>query len=671
MTMAKSVVESNISQQTTDEVLSHLFTAVVDEMAWILVRSAYTTFVKESQDFATALVSTGGEIAAYPKNAGVASLVATPMGPGIHAFDDWAPGDVMITNDPYSTAGMVTQLNDIYMLKPIFDGDEIVCFGFAFIHCTDVGGAVPGSIDMRHHEIFQEGIRIRPARLYKRGVFNEELWSILADNSRIPTLNRGDISALVASVDKAEARVTGLVAKYGAANVKRAINRTIDHTDAIARRVLSEIPAGEYRFIEYFEDDYISDIPIRLEVCLISRGDGSVTLDFTGSDPQVKSALNMPTGGQKHHPFLSRTFINYIITKEPTITLNGGLLRSVDLVLPKESIVNCAFPAAVGMRATTSIRLHDAVLGALIQAVPNTVPAGGASQVAVTGARVVTANPIQGGSGGSAVSDGLSGSDRPLAYLRSVPVEILESEGPVVVHRFGLVPDSEGAGKFRGGFGVEFQLEVTHPEAILVMRGKDRHRFSAWGALGGSAGTVGTNLSVLPGQDPRYIGKDTVYHPQLGETVVLRGGGGGGFGNPFERETKAVLGDVLAGLVSPGRARDVYGVVIANDAVDFDATAALRKEKARTQPPATAFDFGPGRTRWEADYDAAAGPIRKWIWSLPFGLRWYGRQQVWSRLKALGKPPFGPKHAAQAIVEVEEFLRSRRLLATASTAKDK
>jgi N-methylhydantoinase B len=443
----------------------------------------------------------------------------------------------------------------------------------------------------------------------------------------------------------------------------------MDHTETIARAILAQIPEGEYRFAEYFEDDYVSDIPVKLEVCLRSRGDGTVQLDFTGSDPQVKSALNMPLGGQKHHPFLSRTFLNYIITKEPTIAWNGGMLRCVDLVLPEASVVNCEFPAACGMRATTSIRVHDAVLGALMQAVPDVVPAGGASQVAVTyvsmqgsgaGGRVVSANPIQGGSGGSAAIDGLSGSDRPLAYLRNVPTEILEFEGPVIVHRFGLVRDSEGAGRNRGGFGVEFELELLHPEATLVTRGKDRHRFSAWGAQGGSAGTTCTNYARMPGEEPTYLGKITVYRPRFGEIVTLRGGGGGGYGDPFERDPEKVWADVQAGLVSPERALDVYGVVLGAGGVDPEATMALRADAVR--PDAAEFDFGPGRTAFMASHEEALDALRAYWWSLPAALRSYARTETWNRLNALDSAPYTAADAERVVGEFDGFLRSRGLL---------
>ena len=178
------------------EIFANLFKAVVDEMAWILLRSSHTTFVKETQDFAVALVTPEGETFAYPYGSGATPIMGVPMHAGTQAVNDWAPGDVLITNDPYSTGGMVMHLNDIYLFQPIFADGALLCFAWSFIHCTDVGGYAPGSIDMQNNEVFQEGLRLRPMRLYRGGELNTELWNIFADNCRIPALNWGDIDRL-------------------------------------------------------------------------------------------------------------------------------------------------------------------------------------------------------------------------------------------------------------------------------------------------------------------------------------------------------------------------------------------------------------------------------------------------------------------------------------------
>jgi N-methylhydantoinase B len=354
------------------------------------------------------------------------------------------------------------------------------------------------------------------------------------------------------------------------------------------------------------------------------------------------------------------------VTHSESIHINAGILRCIDLVLPKSSVVNATFPAACGMRYTTAMRVHDLVLGAMTRAMPDGVPAGGSSALVVTyistselGAtgRVVVANPVSGGSGGGPDQDGISGTDMTVAFLRNVPVEILESEAPVIVRCFGLTPDSEGAGKFRGGFGVAYELEILHPSAVVVMRGKDRHRFSAWGAAGGGAGATGGNVGTRRGEAPQIIGKRTVYRPELGEVIRIWSGGGGGFGNALERDPAAVADDVGAGLVSPERARDVYGVAVSSTGVDVAATRVLRDQLKNTgrhrQEP---FDLGPARSDWERLHGDLPKRIAAWLPRLPAGVRRYAQSQVYRHLHALGPGPYAEHAIASAISKVARAL---------------
>lgn len=639
------------------EIFANLFKAVVDEMAWILLRSSHTTFVKETQDFAVALVTPDGETFAYPYGTGATPIMGVPMHSGTKAVTDWAPGDVLMTNDPYTTGGMVMHLNDIYMFEPIFADGELLCFAWCFIHCTDVGGAAPGSIDMLNNEVFQEGLRLRPMRLYRKGELNTELWNIFADNCRIPQLNWGDITACVSSLHKAAERMQRLAQRYGRATVAAAINGTMDRTEQITRDVLKRIPAGEYQFVEFFEDDYISDLPVRIALRLVSHGDGKVTLDYTGSDPQVRAALNLPTGGMKHHPFLSLGLTNFVVTKSESIHINAGIQRCIDLVLPEASVVNASFPAACGMRFTTAMRVHDIVVGALTKALPGEVPAGGGNTLVVSyistselgrSGRVVVANPVLCGSAGGPDRDGVSGTDFSVAFLRNVPVEVLESEVPVLVHRYGLLPDSEGAGTWRGGFGVAYELEIQHPSAVVVMRGKDRFKFSSWGAFGGGAGTVNGNVGQR-GEVEHDIGKRTVYRPELGEVIKIWSGGGGGYGDPLQREVVLVEQDIAAGLVSAQRARDVYGVVPGDTA----ATERLRANLAANRGARGDYDFGPGRTAWEREHATAAAQISAWLPTLSAGVRRHAQAQVYRDLHQSGPGPYDAVRVSQILKDVE------------------
>src|SRR5438309_2062876 len=229
-----------------------------------------------------------------------------------------------------------------------------------------------------------------------------------------------------------------------------------------------------------------------------------------------------------------------------------------------------------------------------------------------------------------------------VAFLRNVPVEVLEAEAPVVVRRFSLAPDSEGPGRFRGGFGVAYELEIKHPSAVVVMRGKDRQRFCGWGAAGGMAGTTSGNIGTRRGvgsspMGPHDLGKRTVYRAELGEVIRLWGGGGGGFGDPFERDPELVAADVAAGLVSPERAREVYGVAIEKRAIDTKGTAALRRGRRGIGED---FDFGPARSEWERVHGLAAERIAAWLPSLPVAVRRYAQSDVYRLLHESGPGPY-------------------------------
>ncbi len=661
------------------EVFANLFKAVVDEMAWVVLRSSHTTFVKETQDFGVALVTPEGEMFAYPYGSGATPLMGVAMD-SVTQTIDWQERDVVITNDPYATGGMVMHLNDIYVFRPVFVDGKLLCFAWAFIHCTDVGGYAPGSIDMQNNEVFQEGLRLRPVKLFRGGELNQEVWNIFADNCRIPSLNWGDMTACVAALTKAETRLRRLGERYGRAEIERAMAATLDRTEALSRAVLSQIPLGSYTFTEYFEDDYISDVPVRIVVKLTARGDGTVELDYTGSDPQVRAALNLPTGNMNHHPFLAMSVVNYVVTKSEAIHINAGILRCIDLVLPEASVVNASFPAACGMRFTTAMRVHDLILGALTKAMPGEVPVAGSGVLVVTyistselggAGRVVVANPVSGGSGASGERDGISGAEMSVAFLRNVPVEVLEAEAPVVVRRFSLAPDSEGPGKFRGGFGVAYELEIRHPSAVVVMRGKDRQRFCAWGAAGGKNGTTSGNIGTRRGAGfssigPHDIGKRTVYRPELGELIRLWGGGGGGFGDPFERDPEMVMADVAAGLVSPERAREVYGVVIADGAVDAAATTALRRRRRNV---GYGFDFGPARSEWERLHGEAAERIAAWLPSLPVAVRRYAQAEAYRHLHDTGPGPYREDAIEAALGSVDMALGQHQTAALKEAAE--
>ena len=641
------------------EIFANLFRAIVNEMGWIIQRSAHTTFVKETLDFGAALVTPEGEQFAVVDATGVTAMLGVPLAPGIKAFADWAPGDVAITNDPYATAGMVTHLNDIYFLKPLFSEGKLICFAWAFVHCSDVGGKVPGSIDGANSEIFQEGLRIQPAKLYQKGVLNQGLVDLISSNCRSPEMNWGDLNAAAASLNRAEERLTQLIARYDRRTVQSAMRRTLERAEAVTRSVLKQMPAGTYEFVEYLEDDHVNAVPVRAKLALTASGDGTVEMDFSGSDPQVGSAINLPAGSQKHHPMLSLALVNFVVTETAGQVFNAGILRCINLKLPEHSFVNASFPAACGMRVVTSMRLHDLALGALASAMPGRVPAGGAGQLAVISVattdlagktRVVAANAVVGGAGGGGGLDGISATDFPTAALRNIPVEVLEAEAPVRVRRFALRADSEGAGAQRGGFGVEYAFELTDHRAKVVTRGKDRHKFAAWGLAGGRAAEP--SFSRLQKADGTLVevGKRAVQQPDRGDLMLVAGGGGGGHGNPWARDPELVRRDILDELISPARGRALYGVALNKEgAVDAEATAILRRRLAQERVPDGPFDFGPGRAAWQRDWREAYELIADWCRKLPPNGRRLAQERAYLRvLERL--PPQPPAEDVLALI---------------------
>ena len=412
--------------------------------------------------------------------------------------------------------------------------------------------------------------------------------------------------------------------------------------------LIRRMPAGRYEFTDYIEDDVATDIPIRLKVAM-TIGDGEIHLDFTGSDVQVGSALNVPTAGRVH-PFMSIALVNYFATRDRTIPLNAGVLRRVRMTLPEGSVVNPKFPAACGVRYATVLRIYDAVLGALARAVPEDIPAASGGQgcmVALSlpdpeaGRRHVTViEPMIGGGGGRPARDGVDGCDASLGFLKTTPAETLEAEVPIVVRRFHLIPDSAGPGRFRGGFGVRLDFQVFQPEGLVTARGMERLRFAPWGVAGGTAGSTGS-VVLNPGTaGERPLPKIDVLALEPGDVLSVRTPGGGGHGDRFTRPPSHVLADVLSGLVSRERARDAYGVVLDGDRVDEPATTALRAarrgEEPARQDAGAVFDFGAARReherRWPPPLQDAFIAL---LMSLPAPYRAYVRRTLYGRVEAL------------------------------------
>jgi N-methylhydantoinase B len=640
----------------TLEVLKSYFVAIAEGMGHTLERTSHTTFIKETADFATALATPGGEFFAYPRTIGVTSFLGLNMSTALAAVGPLEPGDVVITNDPFATGGLATHLPDIHLFKPVFDGGEPICVAWCFIHCSDVGGLVPASISPDAEDIQQEGFRIPPRRLYRRGKVDDGLLELFLANTRSPAENAGDVNAMVAALNTGEHRLGELIGKFGADAVRRGMDDMLDWTERRARQLIGDIADGDYSFADYLDDDG-DGVPIRLAVTVRVRGT-EIELDYTGSDPQVQSAFNLPAFGERH-PFLAQGIINYLLSEDPHLPLNGGLMRAVRTTAPRGTVLNPEQPAAVGVRYATAIRLYNVVLGALAQAVPHKVPAAGAGQGAMVvlsvprrdggGRHVTVLQPMFGGGGATGRDDGVSGNDSAAGFLRNTPIESMEAHIPVLAERYELIPDSAGAGRHRGGFGTRFDFRVLRPDSIVTARGMERTRFEPWGLAGGRA--AGRTRGVLnPGAaGERELGRIGVLALDPGDVVSIRGAGGGGFGPALERDPAAVLADVRAGLLSPGAARDGYGVVVADGRLHGTATDALRARLRNAAAAASAVDLGPSRIAYEELWpDEASSTLARLLLALPNGIRNYAKAEVHRRVEAesAAGPPDEPRLAA-------------------------
>ncbi len=622
-------------------VLANHARAAAENMACTLYRTAHSTFVKETEDFTTGLTTPDGQTFASPRELGATWFVGLDYGPVIRAVTEYREGDVCMTNDPYS--GFVCSHSpDLHLWKPIFWEGELVCFAVGHIHNTDVGGAVPASLSRALTEVHQEGIRFPPCKLVQAGVLDQRLLDVMLANVRAPSQNWGDLKAQLAAMATGERKVHEMIRRFGIEVFRGGIAELLDLAERGARRVLASIPDGDYEFVDYMDEDSPGGLPCRLKLTLRLRGEEAV-LDFTGSDPQVAASLNMPTGGNPRH-ILFMVGWNYVLyTLDPTVLLNCGLTRPATCVAPEGTILNPVFPAAVGMRSLTCSRLQGVIMGAFQRAVPDRLPAAPASGGPITnvnttdnrtGRRVMASiDPITGGAGGSPFGDGMDGSGANSGFLKNTPVEINEAEVPIRILRYGLEPDSGGAGLHRGGLATVLEFRVQAPGTVVTARNRDRTRFRSWGVCGGRAGAP-SGFWRNPGTArEENLGNTDVVTLDPGDVVRLVCAGAGGWGPPSQRPVEVVLADIAAGKVSTHAAEREYGVVLSDPAGTATRRAALAAS------PAPDPDVGPERTRFEQVWtEPSYAALTEGLAALPIHWRHYAKHRVFKALTAETAP---------------------------------
>ena len=572
------------------ELFKNAIFAIADEMAVTICRTTYSGVLRDNMDFSTALADADGNMVAQgltlPGHLGsipaALAVVVERFKGNIH------PGDMFILNDPFD-GGM--HLPDIFIFQPLYHDGQHIAFAATISHHSDVGGRVPGSNASDSTEIYQEGLRIPPLKLFDRGERNETMWSLIEKNVRIPIQVLGDLRAQLAACHIAETQFGELVKRYGVDKVGLYMGEVIDYAERLTRAAVLELPDGEWSFEDWIDDDGIDlNQPIRLFVTITKSGD-SMTVDWTGSAPQVKGAINSTLSFTVAHS------VGAIRSVLPlNIPSNEGVFRVIKVIAPPATITNMVLPAACAARGLTGFRMGDCMFGALAMMLPDRVCAasdGGNTGVSIGGydddrKPYIYVDFSCGTHGGRPWADGWQGNSNMFANMASQSIEVIETEQPMQILSYEFVADRAGPGKFRGGAPFRRDYRFLEREAVLQVR-SDRRKFRPYGLYGGYPGKPSAN-SMNPETENRPLESKITMNIEYGTVFRHELAGGGGWGDPLERDVDKVLVDVRNELVSPEAAQADYGVVVdtANWSVDRTATEAQRAGLRARRPAETA-----------------------------------------------------------------------------------
>ncbi|HTQ35025.1 MAG TPA: hydantoinase B/oxoprolinase family protein [Stellaceae bacterium] len=583
-----------ISDPIEFELFKNALFGVADEMALTVFRTTYSGVLKDNMDYSTAMFDGAGVLVAQGLTLpGHLGSMPTAMNSVLETFgDDIHPGDIFIFNDPFR-GGM--HLPDVFVFKPIFREEARIAWACAVCHHTDVGGRVPGSNASDSTEIYQEGLRIPPLKLYARGQRNETLFALIETNVRVPVKVFGDLRAQLSACHIAEAALIDMAARYGHAKLQEYMTELVDYAERMTRAALRELPDGVYDFLDHIDDDGIDvGVPIPLKVTVTKTGD-SITADWTGTAPQVKGAINNTLSYTKSASYCG---IRSILPQN--IATNEGVFRAITVTAPLGTIANMELPGACAARGLTGFRMVDCMFGALAKMLPDRVFAasdGGNTGVSIGGwnsARkpFIYVDFTCCAWGGRPYADGLDGNSNIYANMASQPIEVTETEQPLQITAYEFIQDAMGPGKYRGGAPFRREYKLLADEAILQVR-SDRHDFRPYGLYGGGAGRPSMNY-LNPDRNPDALPSKLTMNMKKGDLFRHEVAGAGGWGDPLDRDPTLVLKDVRNEFVSVATAREDYGVVIANDAVDEAETTALRgrMRDARNWNEPPVYDWG-------------------------------------------------------------------------------
>jgi N-methylhydantoinase B len=476
---------------------------------------------------------------------------------------DISPGDVFIHNDPYTRGS--SHLNDFTVITPLFHAGELMFFAVNTAHHIDVGGRVPGSTAPDSQSIFEEGIQIPMVRLVYRGEMDQDLLQLICWNCRDREEREADLRGQVAANAIARDPLERLCARYTNVGVRTILDAIFAYSHRRARQVIQNLPDGRYTATHYLDDDGFGGNPVPITVTACVEGD-RLTLDFAGSGPQARGALNASETILK-----AAVYWAFKAVLDPGMPATSGFFDAMTITAPEGTIVHPRPGAAVGVRIDTAQRIADVVVGALSQVAPKERIVAGSH--AVNSALIFSGyDPFRqkpfvyletfgGGAGARMGKDGLDGIHVHMVNTSNLPIEVLEREYPLRVERYGLVVDSGGPGCFRGGLGIRRDIQVLG-DSVYVTTRSEGQQYGAWGILeGGTGQPASTWKNPDTPRAERLPGKRSQIPLQTGDVVSLRTPGGGGLGNAAHRDPQRVRNDVLDGIISPQFAQEVYGVV--------------------------------------------------------------------------------------------------------------
>lgn len=567
---------------------------VCNEMDLAFVRAAFSPVISEALDRSDGIYHRAtGELIAQGE-LGLPVFVGTMQFGAKAVIDrakDLAPGDVYIVNDPYLGG---THLMDVRFVKPFFYRGELFCWLSNTGHWPDTGGMVPGGFSANATEVEQEGLRLPPVKLFKAGRMDEEILSIILSNIRIADQRIGDIKAQAAALAIGEKRLTALLDRYGRDTVEAAIGELKSRAARLMRARIATIPDGEYYGESYVDSDGVVDEPLVIRLS-VRKEETELYFDLSKSSPPCRGPMNSVIATTRSSIYLAMKHIF------PEVPINAGTFDPLHITDPDGTFLYARYPRPVsGCAAEVSQRIAEAVFNALVPAMPERLfaaPAGTSGNLALGGHdpernRNFIMYVISGGGyGGNAVGDGLSNGCSTIGISKTTPIEVMEQYYPVLFEEYSLHEGSGGAGKRRGGFGVNYRIRLRRgtARASMVM---DHGRTGPRGALGGEDGGTNKVTITRAGHDytPPHLSKDQNIEISPGDVVAVSTPGGGGFGDPLERDPALVLADVQRGYYTADQVRARFGVVLTGTPplVDGAATAALRKARAAASGSAAA-----------------------------------------------------------------------------------